>query len=146
MEGDADSSYHKSSQPSCSVTAEGPAPGTRTVGFSLPPTVPQNPLPGIDQHSLQELKDICSSLRQAQSDPACLGFCLDTQGKLRGVYPVAKEMNVKKGTINLKDILGIRSLSMTNLIQMSRKERMSLAVTLSSSYLQLQATPWLKDT
>ena len=124
-------------------------PGKKTVGFNLPPLVPpRKPIssPQVDQRSLQELTDLCSALKQAQVTKPCLGFCLDAQGKLRGVYPVEKRLRPKNGTITLKEILTASSLPSQSLLKMSRKERMSLAVILSSSYLQLQATAWLRDT
>lgn len=124
-----------------------PKPGKKAVGFKLPPELPPRPPAHvIDQKSLQELKDLCSAIKQAQSAQPCLGFCLDNEGKLRGVYPVENRMRSTKGTITLKELLAASSASTPNMLKLSRKERMTLAVILSSSYLQLQATPWLKDT
>jgi hypothetical protein len=124
-----------------------PSPGKKTVGFNLPPPRPMKimDLPEIDMKSLQDMKDLCSAIRQAQIKKCCLGFCLDAEGHLRGVYPVEKRVTLATGVITLKDMLAV-SKTQSSLLKMSRKERMNLAITVASSYLQLQATPWLKDT
>ena len=126
-----------------------PSHGRKTVGFRLPAPVPPTKslvLPEIDLKSLQECKDLCSAISKSQIKNPCLGFCLGPEGKLRGVYPVEKRARSITGTIALKDILTSASRSAPTMLKMSRKERMNLAVILASSYLQLQATPWLKDT
>jgi hypothetical protein len=51
-----------------------------------------------------------------------------------------------QATMALTELLAASSTSAPNILKMSRKERMTLAVILSSSYLQLEATPWLKET
>ncbi|KAI9764814.1 MAG: hypothetical protein M1839_005706 [Geoglossum umbratile] len=124
-----------------------PKPGKKAVGFNLPlEHPPQTLAPVIEQNNLQELKDLCSTIKHAQSARPCLGFCLDNEGRLRGIYPVEKLMRSTKGTTTLKELLAASPTSTPQMPKLSRKERMTLAVIISSSYLQLQATPWLKDT
>lgn len=125
-----------------------PAPGHRSVGFNLPPPVPlRRPVgaPVIDLRRLPNLRDVCSALRQSQVTNPCVGFCIDAEGQLRGVYPVETRRQPVSDIITLQDILTASTLPTPTLLRMSRKERMNLAVVLASSYLQLQSTPWLQD-
>jgi hypothetical protein len=126
-----------------------PSPGQRTVRFNLPPPVPlRRPLGAslVDLNTLPNLRDLCSAISQAPFRKPCIGFCLDKEGKLRGVYPVEKPSKCITEIITLQDILASSTPPTPNLLKMTRKERMNLAVVLASSYLQLQATPWLSDT
>ncbi|CZR60528.1 uncharacterized protein PAC_10424 [Phialocephala subalpina] len=123
------------------VPARSRTPAARTVRFS--PNV-QNPGPStpllIGYTALQEMQDICSTARQSNDAQPCLGFYLDCQGELRGVYPVAPQRALHKGTVSLAE-----NLSSTNQLEMSLRERLVLGAILASSYLQLQATPWLSS-
>jgi hypothetical protein len=122
--------------------------GKKNVGFNLPMPLPAKPaaLSKIDQNTLQDLKDLCTPIRQAQAKKPCLGFCLDPAGKLRGVYPVETPIRSIPRTITLKEVLAASASPVSSMLKISRKERMNLAVILACSYLQLQGTPWLKDT
>ncbi|KAE9374642.1 hypothetical protein N431DRAFT_464877 [Stipitochalara longipes BDJ] len=117
-------------------------PGGRVARFA-PPMPSVNPtLPvSVDFRTLQELQDICSIVRQPQTIQSCLGFCLDCQGKLRGVYPFEHHPKLHKDTISLAEILSSSSFQSA----LSLKERLILGAILASSYLQLQATPWLRS-
>lgn len=112
----------------------------RTV--RLPPEPPSvasrgTNLPRIDFKTLQEIQDMCSAIQQPLDSQKCLGFCLDSEGKLRGTYPLPSK--VRKDTITLAKLLSYPS----DQSYLSRKERLILGAILASSYLQLHATPWL---
>ncbi|TVY83720.1 hypothetical protein LSUE1_G003386 [Lachnellula suecica] len=120
-----------------------PLPGHRSARFALDIPMLDLPAPTIDLHSLPELNDICTIIRQPQETPApsCLGFCLDHLGKLRGMYPLPTSTRSQKDTISLAEILSSSSLQLA----LSLKDRLMLGTTLASSYLQLHATPWLRS-
>lgn len=93
--------------------------------------------------SLQEVKDLCASIQQLHATSPCIGFSFDTKNKLRGAYTVdiPPEKHVAPSAfISLEQLLDIKGRAKLN-----KKERYSLALTLASSTLQLNATPWFKD-
>ncbi|KAF4630910.1 hypothetical protein G7Y89_g7223 [Cudoniella acicularis] len=94
----------------------------------------------LDLSSLVESRDICSVVRQSHSPEHCLEFSLDFQGNLRGANHVQKPRKQPKDTLTLAEVL-----TSAYKITMSRKERLVLGAVLASSYLQLQATPWLNS-
>jgi hypothetical protein len=111
----------------------------------------------LDLEDLEDVVDICTAVRNQQGSQACLSFCFDYYGKLRGVYtnPVSNtgfpcDCHDRSSSItNINKVLSLDTLlsgsTSENGCRMSRKDRMALAVTLASSYLQLETTPWLKD-
>lgn len=97
--------------------------------------------------SPQEIKDICSAI-QRHASVSCIGFSLDSSGKLRGAYPVSQRSEIAwRGcdTVTLEELLTQPPLINGKPAKLTRKERYSLAVTLASSTLQLNSTPWFSD-
>jgi hypothetical protein len=106
-----------------------------------PPTVPQD----ADFSSLKEITDMCSTIQQTQPETGCLGFCLDSQGRLRGLYPVEKKHYMCEGVVTLEELLSASPPIVNNkLAKLSLGNRYLLAVTPASSFLQLHATPWIR--
>jgi len=123
------------------------------VSFSTLSSTPPPPYSALSQStcapakSLQEIKDICSAIQRHASVP-CIGFSLDSSGKLRGIYPVSQRSEISwRGcdTVTLEELLTQPPLINGKPARLTRKERYSLAVTLASSTLQLNSTPWFSD-
>jgi hypothetical protein len=91
-----------------------------------------------DISKLKEVTDLCLVLQQPTHH--CVGFCLDDQGKLRGVYPAQKQaFSYVEDTTTLGDVLS----GMPGTL--SKEEIYNLSITLTSSLLQLSHTPWLNQ-
>jgi hypothetical protein len=99
------------------------------------PDPPSSPLhPHHDLSQLQIVTNICTVV---QSNHDCIGFSLDENGVLRGVYPVPQQRLASlDNSISLHDVLARQS-------RLGRAEVYSLSITLASSLLQLSHTPWL---
>lgn len=123
---------------------------TVSFGDKPPPPYTVNDPAGAapDAPSLQEVKDLCASIQQLHKSSPCIGFSFDTKSKLRGTYAVdaldAKQMTSSE-FFTLEQLLVQPPLRNGRAIRLSKKERYSLALTLASSTLQLNATPWFKD-
>lgn len=97
--------------------------------------------------ALKIIDNTCRLIQQTQYFDSCLGFSLDSSGKLRGVYPVQRE---NKSTtmigkpIRLEELLTNPPL-VNGLYGLTLKEKYVLAITLASSLLQLYNTPWLSE-
>ncbi|KAH6622380.1 hypothetical protein C7974DRAFT_415030 [Boeremia exigua] len=119
---------------------------TKSVSFSSPPPYSvSDPVVGPTQ-SLQEVKDICASIQQLKSTESCIGLSLDAKKRLRGVYMIdtAEKWNPVSDMVSLDDLLS-RPIMNGRRAKLSRKERYSLALTLASSVLYLNSTPWLTN-
>jgi hypothetical protein len=117
----------------------------KSVSFSSPPPYSISD-PKIDpSQSLQEVTDICASISQVQSTASRIGLSLDAKKKLRGVYTIDKpEKTIPTSeTVTLEDLLDRRPTVNGRRVKLSKKERYSLALTLASSVLYLNSTPWL---
>ncbi|KAJ8118279.1 hypothetical protein OPT61_g723 [Boeremia exigua] len=117
----------------------------KSVSFGSPPPYSVSD-PGVDTtRSLQEVKDICASIQQLQSPNSCIGLSLDTKKRLRGVYTIdtAEKPSPVSDMISLDDLLARRPAVDGKRIKLSKRERYSLALTLASSVLYLNSTPWL---
>ncbi|KAF1957487.1 hypothetical protein CC80DRAFT_503816 [Byssothecium circinans] len=119
---------------------------TKSVSFGKQPPPPYSPEdPAIVRTpSLDEVKDLCASIQQLYKNSDCIGFLFDTKSKLRGAYPV-KNLSTKPyaaGFVTLEELLNRPPLVNGRPAKLSKKERYSLALTLASSTLQLNATPW----
>lgn len=120
---------------------------TKSVSFSSPPPYSISD-PVIDSsQSLQEVKDLCASIQQLQTSASCIGLSLDTKKKLRGFYTVdtAEKLNRTSDLVSLEDLLNRRPTVHGRRARLSKKERYSLALTLASSVLYLNSTPWLTN-
>ncbi|PVI03473.1 hypothetical protein DM02DRAFT_587868 [Periconia macrospinosa] len=129
-----------------------PQPGakprmTKSVSFGDKPPPPYSPDdPVIPKPPLmEEVKDLCASIQALYKKSPCIGFLFDTQSKLRGAYPVQNVCvePVAMGFVSLEELLNKPPLVNGRPAKLSKKERYSLALTLASSTLQLNATPWL---
>ncbi|OCL10028.1 hypothetical protein AOQ84DRAFT_290086 [Glonium stellatum] len=119
------------------------SPSTTPPPYSAAPSSTNTPA-----KSLQEIKNICSAIQQHHANVPCIGFSLDNSGKLRGVYPVGKRSEITLhgcDTVTLEELLTHPPLVNGRPAKLTKKERYSLAVTLASSTLQLNSTPWFSD-
>ncbi|KAF2490358.1 hypothetical protein BU16DRAFT_566384 [Lophium mytilinum] len=115
-----------------------------------PPPYSADPEPGSvpDAKRLQEIDDLCSAIQKFQITVPCIGFSLDEKGKLRGAYPVTPRKEKAVGgreLITLEELLTHPPVVNGRPARLTKRERYSLAVTLASSTLQLNATPWFND-
>lgn len=120
---------------------------TKSVSFGSPP-----PYAVVDPAekpftSREEVKDLCASIRQLHKNAARIGFVLDSKSKLRGAYSVdTSEAQVPSmEPISLEDLLKQPPIINGRRSKLSKKDRYSLAVTLASSVLYLNSTPWLAN-
>ncbi|KAF2823768.1 hypothetical protein CC86DRAFT_408790 [Ophiobolus disseminans] len=122
---------------------------SKSVSFSAPPPYsvadPGAELTLSPSSSLQEVKDLCASIKQMHASR--LGFSLDSKNKLHGAYSVdASETCVSCAeVVTLEDLLDHPPVVNGRRAKLSKKERYNLALTLASSVLYLNATPWLND-
>ncbi|KAF2715052.1 hypothetical protein K504DRAFT_365978 [Pleomassaria siparia CBS 279.74] len=124
---------------------------TKSVSFGSKPPPPysvvSDPATSLTQ-SLREVDDLCASIQQLYKSSPCIGFSFDSKKKLRGVY--ALEGNSEAGiasceVVTLNELLETPPVVNGRPAKLSKKERYSLAVTLASSTLQLNNTPWFPD-
>jgi hypothetical protein len=128
---------------------------TKSVSFGEKPPPPYSatdpsPSPGPALLPLlQEVKDLCASIQQLHKSSPCIGFSLNSKSKLlRGVYPIDapdEKLVVSGHVITLEDLLNKPPVVNGRPAKLSKKERYCLAVTLASSALQLNSTPWFPD-
>jgi hypothetical protein len=122
---------------------------SKSVSFSSPPpysvTDPVANTASSSSPSLQEVKDLCASINQMHASR--LGFSLDNKSKLRGAYLIdATETRVPSAEIlTLEDLLDRPPVVNGRRAKLTKKERYNLALTLASSVLYLNSTPWLMD-
>lgn len=120
---------------------------TKTVSFSQPPPYSIKD-PVVDPaQSLKVVEDICASIQQLQSTSPCIGLYLDAKKKLRGMYTVgtSEKVSTSSDLVSLEELLNQRPTVSGRRMKLSRKERYSLALTLASSVLYLNSTPWLTN-
>lgn len=120
----------------------------KSVSFGTPP--PYAILdPGIDPVvPLAEVKDLCASIViQQLKCSSTIGFSLDSKSMLRGTYSIdtAEIFTPTSQTVTLEDLLDRPQVNNGRRMKLSKKERYSLALTLASSVLYLNSTPWLTD-
>lgn len=120
---------------------------TKSVSFSSPPPYSISDPVADPTRSLQEVKDICASIQQLHSNNSCIGLSLDAKNRLRGVYTLD---TIEKSTpitdvVSLDSLLDRRTAAHGRRAKLSKKERYSLALTLASSVLYLNSTPWLAN-
>jgi hypothetical protein len=105
-------------------------------------------------NSLQEVIDICTAIRKSKTRKTYLGLCLDHSGKLRRALSIPQpeiQDNRKPAEVAPDNYEGtsLNKLLMADPNQyghtLSRKDRMSLALTLASSFVQLEAKQWIQD-
>ncbi|KAF2854409.1 hypothetical protein T440DRAFT_486957 [Plenodomus tracheiphilus IPT5] len=119
---------------------------TKTVSFgTLPPYSILDPVTG-SASPLQEVKDLCASIQQLKGS-STIGFSLDSKNILRGVYPIDTVRTVVPSSepVSLEDLLDRRPVVGGKRAKLSKRDRYSLALTLASSVLYLNSTPWLTN-
>jgi hypothetical protein len=126
---------------------------TKSVSFGDKPPPPYSAVDPVAHPTLtpelQEVKDLCASIHQYHKSSPCIGFSLDSKTKqLRGFYLTdssSKKRAVSNDACTLQDLLKQPPLLNGRPTKLSKKERYWLAVTLASSALQLNSTPWFPD-
>ncbi|KFY40407.1 hypothetical protein V495_05451 [Pseudogymnoascus sp. VKM F-4514 (FW-929)] len=136
----------------------GKAKPAKSVGWSMPEapkTILQElPIRDSKPNSLLEVIDICSAIRRSQTRKICLGLCLDYGGTLRRALsiPLSEKQGEAKPADEVPD--NKEATSLNKLLTpdpdhygrtLSRKDRMSLALILASSFVQLEATQWIQE-
>jgi hypothetical protein len=122
---------------------------SKSVSFSSPPPYSETDLGGdravLSPPSLQEVNDLCASIEKMHASR--LGFSLDSKSKLRGAYliDVSETYVPSAEVLTLEDLLDRPPIVGGRRAKLSKKERYSLALTLASSVLYLNSTPWLTD-
>ncbi|KAI4667779.1 uncharacterized protein J4E88_010029 [Alternaria novae-zelandiae] len=117
----------------------------RNASFqSLPPYTEADPANNI-LPTYEEVKDLCASIQQVHKSSSTIGFSLDSKQKLRGAYVVdTREAHIPSAElVSLGTLLERPPLVNGRRSKLSRKDRFSLALTLASSALYLNSTPWL---
>jgi hypothetical protein len=127
---------------------------SKTVSFGAdkppPPYSVVDPVShGKTSPNLLEVKDLCASIQQMYKSAECIGFQFDSKS-LRGAYRVETPI-VKKQPASSQQLITLDALLKNppevngRPLKLTKKERYGLAVTLASSTLQLNATPWFPD-
>lgn len=90
-----------------------------------------------------EIVDLCSILKMHRSGRggSSLGYIEDDKRRRLEFMPFASHDTIPEQ----HDIISLHSLLTTQSPPLTRKERLSIAVTLSSSLLQLHTTPWIGE-
>ncbi|EER25963.1 hypothetical protein D8B26_008293 [Coccidioides posadasii str. Silveira] len=98
---------------------------------------PATALPYRDPSQLPVVRNLCTVIQQPCHP--CIGFYIDEDGCVRGAYPAKAHSttDVDEG-VSLGEILANRPGPL------SKQEIYSLSITLASSLLQLNQTPWLQ--
>lgn len=105
----------------------------RILKTSVSPISQQSVL-SFNGAQLSIVTDLCSTLRDLCKP--CIGLCIDGDGLLRGSYDLhGNVVHMGEGT-RLGDLLRVED-------RMLLKECYELAITLTSSLLQLTSTPWM---
>jgi hypothetical protein len=118
---------------------------TKSVSFgSLPPYAVLDPA-ASSLPSYEEVHDLCASIQQLHKTSSTIGFSLNSKSKLRGAYSVDSADRYISNTelISLETLLERPPVINGRKSKLSKKERYSLALTLASSILYLNSTPWL---
>ncbi|KAF1947079.1 hypothetical protein EJ02DRAFT_440643 [Clathrospora elynae] len=119
----------------------------KSVSFGTPPPYALLDPAGALASSLQEVSDLCASIQQLHKSASTIGFSLDSKSKLRGAYSIdTSEAHIPaSGLVSLENLLNHPPIVNGRCSKLSKKERYSLALTLASSVLYLNSTPWLTD-
>lgn len=90
---------------------------------------------------------MCASIGEFHKSASCIGFSLDSKSKLRGAYVVETvETYVPSSElVTLESLLDSPPIVNGRRAKLSKKERYTLALTLASSVLYLNSTPWLTN-
>ncbi|RDW59872.1 hypothetical protein BP6252_12959 [Coleophoma cylindrospora] len=110
------------------------------VQIMVPVEPPVTSSPALYQEpaQLQVVTNLCSVLKQPIHP--WLGFCLESNGLLRGAYPAQPQ-----GLAHIEDAVSLEELLFKGHASLSKEDAYSLSITLSSSLIQLGHTPWLRQ-
>jgi len=140
-----------SPKPKSTASTYGPAADVehrmaKSVSFGTPPPYAVVDPIANPASPLQEVKDLCSAIQLLKSSPV-IGFSLDSKRILRGGYSIddGQTPTPASNVVTLEDLLDRPPVVGGKRAKLSKKERYSLALTLASSVLYLNATPWLTD-
>jgi hypothetical protein len=98
----------------------------------------------FDPKNLFRIGDICKSIDHAHQGKQSLALCLDGQGALHGTYGVDPPAPPNSSdSITLQELLHRTQGKRNSQKLLTGRDRRQLAVNLTSSLLQLHATPWL---
>jgi hypothetical protein len=116
---------------------------SKSVTFSAPP--PYAVINPGSKPIITPVDDLCASIDKFKTTASCIGFSLDAKNKLRGAYVVetAEKLIPSSATMTLEDLLERPPMVNGRRAKLNRRERYSLALTLASSVLYLNSTPWL---
>jgi hypothetical protein len=91
--------------------------------------------------------NLCNELYNGESAVDCFGFCLDTNGLLRGLYTPEEIPPKPLGEcVSLAQILAAkRQRRWENLRPWNMEERHILSIILASSFIQLHQTEWMES-
>ncbi|KFY59947.1 hypothetical protein V496_05488 [Pseudogymnoascus sp. VKM F-4515 (FW-2607)] len=132
-------------------------PVSKAVGWAMSEapkmTLHELPIHASKQNTLLEVIDICSAIRRCKTRKICLGLCLDHGGTLRRALsiPQPEKQGEEKPS---EEVTDNEATSLNKLLMpdpdnyghtLSRKDRMSLALILASSFVQLEATQWIQE-
>lgn len=104
----------------------------------------------IDYTTLQDVTTICEVMLGPAAQ-SCIGFVIDQERKLKGPYSTSEwHRSFSPKVLTLDDLLKKAAQPSTSAVPMSntslfKLERITLAVNLASSLLQLHATPWFNE-
>ncbi|TEY52509.1 hypothetical protein BOTCAL_0257g00020 [Botryotinia calthae] len=105
----------------------------------------------IDYQNLKAINTICEVLNSPQSIHECFGFVVDEARRLKGTFEAPKwHKSFPSEILNLGDLLKrisgpTLSVVPTSSTTLFKLERITLAVNLASSLLQLHASPWFNE-
>jgi hypothetical protein len=123
---------------------------SRKVEFTL--GIQQYPPSKVSDPELTEIDNLCTAMQRAQQGQLRLGFLLDEHNRRYEFRPVDRQKTIStaREIVTLESLLrrdgnASRDSTGEERIILSRRERLVVAVVLSSSLLQLHSTPWLND-
>ena len=110
-----------------------------SIATTIPPKPTMAPAPDI-----LEIPDLCKALQSCSPEHHCLGFLADDLDRRHGFYPLPRKEphHDPLNSISLDQVLSSQEANP----KLTRTERLIIASAITSSFLQLQATPWLNET
>jgi hypothetical protein len=105
----------------------------------------------IDYTALQDVTTICDIMLKSPAAQSCVGFVIDEERKLKGPYaPPEWHRSFSPKVLTLDLLLQKIAQPPTSAVPVDnttlfKLERITLAVNLASSLLQLHATPWFNE-
>lgn len=125
-------------------------PSLSSISKTIPTvTFATIPDPSDEAASALEVQDICRAIAQAKQEQNLLQLYLLTHQRLHCCHPVpvrhALNSSQYISTTSLASLLTASSITSDRSDKLPLKPRLLLALTLASTLIQLNATPWLGD-